>query len=69
MERLKAFWYLYQKERILFICSNGDVIDAEDGQLIKETYRGQTYYRTPKTNVRISQKSIKNNAERCNVLI
>ena len=69
MKLLKVFWYVYKNNRILFICSNGDVFDSEQGCLIKETYREKIYYRTPKTNIRISQKTIKKNAERCNVLI
>ena len=69
MKLKKCFWFTYLNDRFLFICSNGDVIDSEYGELILETYRGKMYYRTPKTNIRISQKTIKKNAARCNVLI
>lgn len=61
--------YVYHNDRFLFICSSGDIVDIDNGILKKELYRGKTYYRIEKTNIRIAQSTIKRKYKPCNVLL
>jgi len=68
--RQAGVWGAYTSDDLLFISKEHGIISANHKKtLVRVKYRGLYYYKYPGTSKRISEKSIKNKTERCNVII
>ena len=64
------YWFCTINDDLLFISKQHGIISWNHSKpLVKVKYRGMNYYKYTGTSKRISEKSIKNKIERCNVII
>ena len=67
---MKCYWFAQIGDDLLFIFSNGNILSWDKKQyLLKEKFRAEIYYRFKGTSNRISQRTLKRKAEKCNVII
>ena len=64
------YWFAQINGDYLFISKQHGIISLNHQKaLVRIKYRGLFYYKYSGTSKRISEKSIKNKTERCNVII
>lgn len=64
------YWFAQIGDDLLFISKQYGIISLNHKHPLKKIkYRGMYYYKYIGTSKRISEKTIKNNIERCNVII
>lgn len=64
------YWFCTINNDLLFISKkHGVILFNHQKPLVKIKYRGLFYYKYTGTSIRISEKTIKNKIERCNVII